>query len=90
LLNQRAPAAPAVQVANDLCAAVYEALGQQPTLDLALAALAAALGAPLHAPLSLFALGRTAGWIAHAGEQYASGQLIRPRARYVGQRVSMA
>jgi citrate synthase len=25
------------------------------------------------------------GWIAHAIEQYQSGQLIRPRARYVGE-----
>ena len=36
------------------------------------------------APLVLFALGRTAGWIAHAIEQYAAATLIRPRARYTG------
>ena len=35
-------------------------------------------------PALLFALGRTIGWIAHALEEYASGQLIRPRARYTG------
>ncbi|MDF2772754.1 MAG: Citrate synthase [Geminicoccaceae bacterium] len=35
-------------------------------------------------PLLLFTLGRTIGWIAHAIEEYASGRLIRPRARYVG------
>jgi citrate synthase len=28
-----------------------------------------------------FALGRTAGWIAHAIEQYESDQVIRPRPR---------
>ena len=36
------------------------------------------------APLLLFGVGRTIGWIAHALEEYASGALIRPRARYVG------
>ena len=35
-----------------------------------------------HAPFALFALGRTAGWIAHALEQYERDRLIRPRARY--------
>ena len=29
-------------------------------------------------------LRRTVGWIGHALEQYATGQLIRPRAKYVG------
>jgi citrate synthase len=55
-----------------------------PTVDVGLAATAMALGlAPGLASL-LFAFGRTAGWIAHAIEQYAMGELIRPRARYVG------
>jgi citrate synthase len=31
-----------------------------------------------------FALGRTIGWIAHALAQRGHGQLIRPRAVYVG------
>src|SRR5918994_775618 len=35
--------------------------------------------------VALFALGRTVGWIGHAIEQYRSGSLIRPRARYVGE-----
>ena len=87
LLNQYDPNGASVQAANELCAAVYDALGLHPTIDFALAALAAALDAPPHSPLALFALGRTAGWIAHAGEQYALDQLIRPRARYVGEKV---
>jgi citrate synthase len=32
----------------------------------------------------LFAIGRSIGWIGHAIEQYETGQLIRPRARYTG------
>ena len=59
-------------------------LGERPTIDFALAAAARVLRLPPGAPLMLFALGRTIGWIGHAIEQYATGQLIRPRARYVG------
>ena len=39
---------------------------------------------PLGAAGTLFALGRTAGWIAHALEQRTEPSLLRPRARYVG------
>jgi len=39
---------------------------------------------PDGATLTLFALGRTIGWIGHAMEQYALDEMIRPRARYVG------
>ncbi|GGC85619.1 citrate synthase family protein [Undibacterium terreum] len=58
--------------------------GQQPNIDFALAALEIACGWPRSGGLLLFALGRSAGWIAHAMEQAADGRLIRPRARYVG------
>ena len=40
-----------------------------------------------HGPMvteTLFALGRTIGWIGHAIEQYQIDRIIRPRARYVG------
>jgi citrate synthase len=39
---------------------------------------------PPGAPLMLFAIGRSVGWIGHAIEQYGTNQLIRPRAKYVG------
>jgi len=32
----------------------------------------------------VFAMGRVAGWLAHAREQLAGGRLIRPQSRYVG------
>ncbi len=61
-------------------------VGWRPNVDFALAAAASALELPRHAALGLFVIGRTVGWIAHAIEQYESGTLIRPRARYTGPR----
>lgn len=67
-----------------LLAAVRNATGLAPNIDFALVALAARLALPKDAPFALFAVARCAGWIAHAMEQAATGELIRPRARYVG------
>jgi citrate synthase len=61
-------------------------IGRRPNVDFALAATAIGLGLPRDAALGLFIIGRTVGWIAHAIEQYESGVLIRPRARYLGPR----
>ena len=49
-----------------------------------LAALAEAYGLPASAPLTLFAIARSVGWIAHMLEQVQRGGLIRPRAHYDG------
>jgi citrate synthase len=70
--------------ANRLAAAARHVLGESPTVDFALVALARALGLPRGSALTLFALGRTIGWIGHAIEQYEKDTIIRPRARYVG------
>jgi citrate synthase len=43
-----------------------------------------ALAIPREGFTPVFALARTAGWIAHAREQEATGRLIRPQSRYVG------
>jgi citrate synthase len=43
-----------------------------------------ALGIPADLCTSIFAIGRVAGWCAHAMEQYADNRLIRPRAAYIG------
>jgi citrate synthase len=59
-------------------------LGEAVNIDFALATLAAVHKLPAGAPLTLFALARTVGWTAHVLEQQATGQLIRPRARYTG------
>ncbi|MGE0360919.1 MAG: citrate synthase family protein [Vicinamibacterales bacterium] len=69
---------------GDVARVATTVTGEHPNLDFALAAVARVLRLPAGAPLMLFAIGRTVGWIGHAIEQYASGQLIRPRAKYVG------
>ena len=61
-----------------------EVIGEQPNVDFALAALRKVFDLPPDAPLVLFALGRCAGWLAHALEQVTTGRPIRPRARYTG------
>lgn len=62
-----------------------ELLDQHPTVDVGLAMVARTLGFPRDAALTLFALGRTVGWVGHAIEQYQQNRLIRPRARYTGE-----
>jgi citrate synthase len=64
--------------------AARDVLGLQPTTDLALVALTDALRLPPGSAAALFALGRSAGWVAHVLEQREAGYLVRPRARYVG------
>jgi citrate synthase len=68
----------------EVVARAAKALKRKPNIDLALAVCSLSLQLPPQAALALFALGRTAGWIAHAAEQAQSGSLIRPRARYTG------
>ncbi len=67
-----------------LLAHVLRDTGLHPSLDYALVAIQRALALPSGAAFTLFALGRTAGWVAHALEQRDSGHLIRPRATYTG------
>lgn len=64
----------------DIIRKVYEATGSHPSLDFALAQIERRHKLPDGAALGLFALGRTAGWIAHIFEQRQTGRLIRPRA----------
>jgi citrate synthase len=53
-------------------------------VELYTALLLEALAFPPAAFTCVFAMGRVAGWIAHAREQVAGGRLIRPASRYIG------
>jgi citrate synthase len=57
---------------------------ERPNIDLGLVATALSLGLPPRAAGAIFAVGRAAGWIAHALEQREAGFVLRPRARYIG------
>ncbi len=84
VLLEMLPRGKAATFAREFAGAAHAVLGEAPTVDFALVAVARALGLPKGAALTLFAIGRTMGWIGHAIEQYAIDAIIRPRARYVG------
>ena len=83
--HPRGPAG-ALETSDAVVAAARAELQVEPNADYARAVLASVLDLPRGAELALFALGRSAGLVAHALEQYAADRLIRPRARYVGPR----
>jgi citrate synthase len=55
----------------------------QTNVEFYTALLLEALAFPPAAFTCVFAMGRSAGWIAHAREQVAGGRLIRPQSRYI-------
>jgi citrate synthase len=83
-------ALPAGRAWRRLVSSVEEQTGRKPNIDAALVMLEDVLHLPVGAAFALFAVGRTAGWIAHAMEQHQDGRLIRPRAVYAGQEPQMS
>jgi citrate synthase len=84
LLRQAAPGSPQLAVADAIAAEARSRALPEPNIDFALAALAAVAGLVRGAGEAVFAVARTAGWLAHALEEYARGAPIRPRAVYTG------
>ncbi|MFJ3337843.1 citrate/2-methylcitrate synthase [Streptomyces sp. NPDC086766] len=80
-------AAPALAAARDIEATAARRTPLHANVDLALAVLTASSGMSYTASETIFAVARTAGWIAHALEEYGERPLrMRPSGHYVGPR----
>ncbi len=75
-------------IANEVLAAHVPGRPLPANVEYFTAVLLDAIGLPRTMFTATFAMGRTAGWLAHVAEQRATGRLIRPKARYVGPRPS--
>jgi 2-methylcitrate synthase len=72
------------EVAERVYATMTARTGLPVNVDFFSAVVYDALGIPPDFCTSIFAVGRVAGWCAHALEQSADNRLIRPRAEYTG------
>ncbi|WP_333769791.1 citrate/2-methylcitrate synthase [Streptomyces sp. IBSBF 2435] len=78
-------AADALAAARDTVATAARHTPLHANVDLALAVLSVASDMPAEAGEAIFAVGRTAGWVAHALEEYGERALrMRPTGIYVG------
>jgi len=84
LVARAAPGSPRVAVADAILAEMRGRALPEPNIDFALAVLADVAGMISGAGEAVFAVSRTAGWIAHALEEYARDVPLRPRAVYTG------
>ncbi len=67
---------------------VHELKGLYCNVDFYSASVYYMLGIPVDLDTLLFAASRISGWTAHVLEQYANNRLIRPRAEYVGPKIT--
>ncbi|WP_326542736.1 citrate synthase [Pseudorhodoferax sp.] len=88
LVRRAGPAAPRGAFVLGCIKAARDKLNASPGLSVAMAAVAVAFDLVPRSAGALMAIGRTAGWVAHAFEQRMAGFLVRPRAEYVGPQVS--
>lgn len=80
-------AAPALAAAREVAAVMGRQGGLHANVDLALAVLTLSCGMAAEAGETVFAVARTAGWIAHALEEYQERPLrMRPSGQYQGPR----
>jgi citrate synthase len=86
VIAAHAPASPRLAIARAVLAEVHRRALPEPNIDFALATLAGVAGMIPGAGEAIFAVARTAGWIAHAMEEYDRNAPIRPRSIYTGQR----
>ncbi|MEV0908107.1 citrate synthase [Streptomyces hokutonensis] len=87
LLKDVPGAGPALAAARDIVATTARHTPLHANVDLALAVLTVSSGMPTTAGETIFAVARTAGWIAHALEEYGERPLrMRPSGHYIGEK----
>ncbi|WP_326618054.1 citrate synthase [Streptomyces decoyicus] len=87
LLEDVPRARPALKAARQVISTTARHAELHANVDLALAVLTVSTGMPAEAGETIFAIARTAGWIAHALEEYAEHPLrMRPSGQYHGPR----
>ncbi|MFB6438522.1 citrate/2-methylcitrate synthase [Streptomyces sp. NPDC056411] len=87
LLEDVPRARPALQAAREVITTTARHTELHANIDLALAVLTVATGMPAEAGETVFAVARTAGWVAHALEEYEETPArLRPRGQYCGPR----
>ena len=75
----------AMDIVDDVFAAVSARIDQHANVDFALGALTLLTGMPPDGGEAIMSIARIAGWLAHAIEEYAEAPLrFRPRASYIG------
>jgi citrate synthase len=85
LVGEYAPGSPQLAIAMAVTDEARRRALPEPNIEFALAALARVAGMVRGAGEAIFATGRTAGWLAHALEEYGRNIPIRPRGVYTGQ-----
>ena len=84
LIRKAAPRSARYAAAAAVLTEVRRRALPEPNIDFALAVLASVAGMIPGAGEAIFAVARTAGWIAHALEEYARDVPLRPRTVYTG------
>ena len=84
LVRSAVPASPRLAVVDAVLAEMHQRALPEPNIDFALAVLATCAGMIRGAGEVIFAVARTAGWLAHALEEYTASTPLRPRAVYTG------
>jgi len=84
LVRRAAPKSGQLAVAEAVLSEVRRKSLPEPNIDFAIATLARVAGMVRGSGEAVFAVARTAGWIAHALEAYTGPGPLRPRAVYIG------
>jgi len=84
LISEFAPDSPQLAIARAVTDEAHRRALPEPNIEFALAVLARVAGMIRGSGEAIFATGRTAGWLAHALEEYERNIPIRPRSIYTG------